>query len=356
MARNENLNENLVGNDYIYRLQDLFTIIPEFEGDQILLHTFINSCNAAFQLAEDYQIPLITLHIKNKLKGRASQLINSRQLNTWNEIRDLLLVHFGDSRDLTSLIHDLQKIKQLPNESPLTFAHRVESHNAKLHAAINSQNLTADQKAAQAELIEQMCLNTLLTGLEPKLCAIIRASNPATRGDAIYRIKRELQLSYLETQKFPRHQNLNSIRQNARPNQNFKPVCNYCKKPGHTIDVCYRRQNQNLAPLNTNSFTYNNHPPTGNQNRSFNNFQRPSVIRPNPNFNNQSFQGNSQNVTPRNHHLNSNQSQEIQTGNLAHPDQPSHNSQQIPGNQDFQIESISTQLENLQVTDNIFLH
>ena len=84
-------------------------------------------------------------HIKNRLRGKASQRINPRNLNSWPEIRDLLLIHFGGSRDLTSLIHDLQRLRQLSNESPLTFAHKVETHNTKLHAATNSPDLTPEQ-------------------------------------------------------------------------------------------------------------------------------------------------------------------------------------------------------------------
>lgn len=342
---------------YVYKLNELFSIIPEFEGDQILLNTFLNSCNSALELAEDYRTPLIVLHIKNKLRGRASQLINSRNLNSWHEIRDLLLIHFGDSRDLTSLIHDLQKLKQLPNESPLTFAHKVESHNAKLHAAINSQDLTPEQKVAQENLIEQMCLDTLLIGLETKLSQIIRASNPTTRGEAIYKIKRELQLSYLETQRFSRHQN--SYQPNKRHVQSNKPTCNYCKKVGHTIDVCYKKQNQNLGPLNTNSFTYNNNNnnnnhrfSTSNNYRNFNNSQRPSVIQSNPNFqrnSNSNFRENSQTSIPRNHHLNLYESQDIPTGTLTQISQPSHSQN---------VETMTTQMQELEMTNNhqTFLH
>ncbi|KAJ8968549.1 hypothetical protein NQ317_007161 [Molorchus minor] len=86
----------------------------------------------------------------NRLRGRAAQLISSRNPNTYPEIKQLLNLHFGDSRDLTSLIQDLQRLRQLQG----------------------------DQKIAQARLIETMALNTLLTGLEPRLGQIIRASNP----------------------------------------------------------------------------------------------------------------------------------------------------------------------------------
>lgn len=72
---------------------------------------------------------LLTLHIKNKLRGKAAQLINSRNPATWDEIKELLSIHFSDSRHLTFLIQDLQKLKQLPNEFVLTFFSRLQTHN-----------------------------------------------------------------------------------------------------------------------------------------------------------------------------------------------------------------------------------
>lgn len=103
-----------------YRLSEIFSIIPEFEGEQISLGTFINACDVADTMATGDQKVLLVIHIKNK-KGRAAQLINSRNPSTYEEIKHLLNLHFGDSRDLSSLIQDLQRLRQLSNESPLTF-------------------------------------------------------------------------------------------------------------------------------------------------------------------------------------------------------------------------------------------
>ncbi|KAJ8982671.1 hypothetical protein NQ317_017661 [Molorchus minor] len=103
-----------------YKLREIFSIVPEFEGDQIFLNTFFECL----------------------LRGRAAQLISSRNPNTYPEIKQLLNLHFGDSRDLTS-----------PNPR-----------------SSETKTITG--------LIETMALNTLLTGLEPRLGQIIRASNP----------------------------------------------------------------------------------------------------------------------------------------------------------------------------------
>lgn len=314
----------------LYRLSEIFSIVPEFEGDQIFLNTFLNACDHAHGMAVGDQETLLTLHIKNKLRGRAAQLINSRNPATWPEIKQLLSVHFGDSRDLTSLIQDLQRIKQLQNESALTFFSRLQTHNAKMHASVQKSNLTPDQKDAQSQLIETMTLNTLLTGLEPRLGQIIRAGNPPDMLEASARIRRELQLSYFENQKFNKPNNSRDVQAPIRkPNvpTTFQKTCTYCKRSGHIINECRARQQSpqqynypNYTPQNFNqnfqrqyaapqpqqqqqrpfpqqNFSNQNQRPNQNFNRP-NQFQpRPSVIQPNPNFSRNNNQ-------PRTHHIN----------------------------------------------------
>lgn len=293
-----------------YKLSEIFSIIPEFDGDQIFLQTFLNACDCAFGMSTGNQKLLLVIHIKNKLRGRAAQLINSRNPSSYFEIKQLLNSHFGDTRDLSSLIQDLQRVKQLPNESPLIFLNRVQVLNAKMHANIQKSSLTNNEKQAQICLIESMALNTLLTGLDPRIGHIIRASNPKDIIEAQIRIRRELQLSYFENQK---QNKLNTVRfsQNQpikRPNLS-PPKCTSCGRLGHLSrdDLCRARQMNNnnythFNPQNTNNFQRQpqhftqsqnvNQRPYFQQNNSNNQQrpsviqQRPSVIQRNPNFNN----------------------------------------------------------------------
>ncbi|XP_050308276.1 uncharacterized protein LOC126744767 [Anthonomus grandis grandis] len=119
-----------------YKLSEIFSIVPEFEGDQIFLSNFIIACDCAYDMANAQQKVFLVIHIKNKLRGRAAQLISSRNPMSYIEIKQLLNLHFGDSRDLSSLIQDLQRLKQLLGESPLTFFNRLQVLNAKMHSCI----------------------------------------------------------------------------------------------------------------------------------------------------------------------------------------------------------------------------
>ncbi|KAJ8977201.1 hypothetical protein NQ317_011212 [Molorchus minor] len=258
-----------------YKLSEVFSIIPEFDGNQINLTTFLNSCTTAYDMAVGNQKTFLTIHIKNKLKGRAAELINSRNPNTWDEIKNLFENHFGDTRDLSALIQDLQRMRQLPNEAPLTFVARLQTHEAKMHAAVQKQHITGGQKQARIQLTESMVLNTLLTGIDPKIGHVVRASDPQDILTAITRIRSELQLNYFENQKFGNRSNNTNINisnvQQRKPNTPL-PVkqCSFCKRIGHTSNECRQRQ-QNFNSNNQNFPRSNNFQP---------NYQNGSQQRP----------------------------------------------------------------------------
>lgn len=261
-----------------YKLSEIFAIIPEYDGNPIFLNAFISSCTTAQAMAEGNQVLLLALHIKNKLRGRASELINSRNPSTWDEIKTLLENHFGDSRDLSAFIQDLQRMRQLPNESPLTFVARLQTHEAKMHSAVNKQNLTAKEKLAQIALIDSMALNALLTGLEPRVGQIIRASDPPDIITAISRIRRELQLRHLETQKFPmiRHDSTPVRKPNPTP---FVKQCSFCKRTGHLQSECITKQRQMQPPNPNFSQSYRPNPFSSQQNTPFRNNPNPEQHR-----------------------------------------------------------------------------
>lgn len=83
------------------------------------------------------EIRLLNLHRKINLRGRTAELINSRNPNTRQEIIFLLKNRLCDFRDLSLLVHDLQRIKQIPNESPLTFVTRLRTNEANVR--VNKQ-------------------------------------------------------------------------------------------------------------------------------------------------------------------------------------------------------------------------
>ncbi|KAJ8939080.1 hypothetical protein NQ318_008684 [Aromia moschata] len=160
-----------------------------------------------------------------------------------------------------------------------------------MHASIHKQQLSTGQKQAQIQLTG-MILNTLLTGLEPKIAHVVRASDPADMLTAITRVRKELQLNYFEMQKSNRNNNNTLVRKPNLPPPTKQ--CSFCKRIGHVFSECRQRQQQSHQPPNSGPHQnyqnhqnyprpnyYNQHPGTSQNFQQ----QRPPVITPNPNFN-----------------------------------------------------------------------
>nr|CAI5853008.1 unnamed protein product [Callosobruchus analis] len=172
-----------------------------------------------------------------------------------------------------------------------------------------------------------MTLNCLLTGLDTRIGQVVRSCQPRDILTAVSHIKRELQLLYLEKQKFTRQQS----NQNSNPvRKPIQKTCNYCHKTGHLANECHLRQrtvgNPSRPSPSPQQWSNNfqrppqpSQPVQTNQTGSSNQFpQRQSVIRPNysvpqrntvlqqnPNFN--YYQRNpkpTSNYPPRVNHVN----------------------------------------------------
>lgn len=292
--------------DYSYKLSEIFSLIPEYDGDQITLSNFIRSCSSAFSITKDEQKDLLIVHLRNKLKGRAANIINSRDFTDWGSIKAVLTSHFGEKRDTTSLIHDLQLLFQNPNESAVSFYNRVQIHFSKITNSIElSSDLTAAEKENQTEFCEGICLRTVLTGLQPSIRTVIRSQNPEDLCDVGKLIVEEEKLMYLEK---TRNQNLNPRKSNSEQFVNHvKPktfFCSYCKRPNHKISECRKLQSRNFqnntnSHFNTNFSNNNNYNRYSNHN-NFSNFKNNS--QNNSSYRNQSnnYGSNTQNHSYRN--------------------------------------------------------
>ncbi|KAK0076254.1 hypothetical protein PV325_005681 [Microctonus aethiopoides] len=67
-----------------------------------------------------------------------------------------------------------------------------------------------------------------------------------------------------KTSKMTGLQSMNSVEANNNINNNYRPISTFCQKPGHTIDICFKRtaqtNNQNFSlQQNSNVRNYNNY-------------------------------------------------------------------------------------------------
>ena len=248
-----------------FTARDLTNFIPEFSGDQATLHDFIAACDHAIDFMPDGNESHIPFLIKSKLIGEARQFISSRALNDWQDIKQLLLSHFGDTRDAESLLRELTNSFQKSTETPRSYVQRVQLLLTKIrNCTALDESLNNDMKHAMNQRNEKIGLKTILSGLNDPIGQILRSQRPQNIEEATSILAEEENLQFLKSFRSV------SLRENAqKPSQiipkNFKTqpnsavrYCGYCKRTGHSFDDCYRRQNRNIhAPAMAQGHTGN---------------------------------------------------------------------------------------------------
>ena len=262
-----------------FNLRDLKDLIPEYDGDQATLNDFIEACNFASNNIDEDQLEALIFIIKSKLVGKAKRFISSRNLSTIDDIKSLLIGHYGDCRDTEGLLRDLSSCFQKPSETPRAFVQRIEDLLTKLRSSVALDNtLQAAEKQVLNKSHEKIALKTFLAGLNDPLGANIRAQRPQNLDQAEQFLIEEENILYLKNFRisnnthnlFPRENyggrgppanrtQSNFPRQNnaARTSNSNKRTCSFCKKDGHTYEQCFKRQGT-LVPNQYANQTNNN--------------------------------------------------------------------------------------------------
>lgn len=304
--------ERLDNLNYLRKISDF---IPTYSGSQAGLYDFIQACEWVFEQIDEGVLDAFLLLIKTKLKGEAEAFISSRNISEWETLKDLLTGHFSDARDIEGLGRELTVSTQSLNESPRQFLTRIQALLTKIRSSINlNPDNTAADRATLIKSYEATALKTVLAGLRNPLGTTIRSQRPANLNDVASFLIDEENILYLQT----RNNNIDRKTRGAIPrdlynlpqrnSDNSRKTCNYCKKVGHIISECRRREFNNSNASNnfprfaqTNNFRPpNSHPPGGNQHvrnnqnnqnqnqnrpQNFNpNANRPSIIQRNPNY------------------------------------------------------------------------
>lgn len=281
-------------------LHSLRNLIPEYDGDQATLSDFVTACEFVHSQIDVDLNQGFLLVVKNKLIGKAKQFISSRNINTFENIKQLLIGHFGDCRDTESLLRDLTACIQKPSETPRVFVQRIENLLTKLRNAVSLDETLEDAtRDTLNSSHEKIALKTLLAGLNDPIGTIIRSQRPSSIDEAIHLIIEEENIHYLKNRNSSRDSKQS---QKVIPKSNFNPefrketkICSYCKNRGHLISECrkraYNQNRSNFTPRTTTNAVgtthganYQNNGITNNTRNTMpnNNNNRPSVIQRNP--------------------------------------------------------------------------
>lgn len=297
-----------------FSAKDIANFIPDYDGNQTELHDFVAACDHAIDHIDDDNITHIPFLIKSKLRGEAKQFISSRALTDWRDIKNLLLSHFGDTRDSESLLRQLTTSFQKNSENPRSYVQRVQLILTKLrNCTALDDNLDRNMKRIMDEKHERIGLKTILSGLNDPIGSILRSQRPQTITDATSILAEEENLQYLKS-----FRNMNIKDNIQKPSQivpkNFKTDinkgntkhCSFCQKTGHLISECYKKQNKQFQSSYTGAFQNGNSPQ-----KSGTDYAK-QVTNYAPQANNQSvIQQTRPSVIKRSHNLNSKGGEEM---------------------------------------------
>lgn len=249
-------------------LNVLIKFINKYDGSRERLTAFTNNCKHAISLASSSQQDILLKYILSQLEGRAESACSIKEFESWEQLENFLKSQFGERKHYAALLSDLQNCKQLPNETVNQFALRIESCLSKLLTEINISIPTKKkgELAGRVAAMQDLALHTFMIGLNPSLSTFVRCRDPETLNEAInFAVSEEKILlatrrnapSFSQNQgrprqfpnrSFPQLMNRpfnNNNMSSAAPLGSSPVICRYCKIPGHTIDVCRKREYNN---------------------------------------------------------------------------------------------------------------
>ncbi|KAJ8979844.1 hypothetical protein NQ317_007609 [Molorchus minor] len=200
--RNSNSNFRIMSNEVNYQLLKMYIdIIPKFDGTPSFLNDFINSSQELYNSFNDpsnaAQSLFLVRAIKSKLTGQAQIISSSRlELNSWPEIKNLLLENFGDPRDLPCLQQDLLHLTfYKSNDNIQSFGTKIQQFQSLLMSKLQQSEKSEAVKRALSEVYQQLALDTYVRNLPSHYQQMVRTKGCESLEDAISFVLKEEQFS-----------------------------------------------------------------------------------------------------------------------------------------------------------------
>ncbi|XP_050303799.1 uncharacterized protein LOC126741437, partial [Anthonomus grandis grandis] len=256
-------------------------MLVRFDGTKSKLYDFIDNAESAIKLVKPDCKNILFAIILSKITDNAKVLIRNRDFENWNELKTYLIEIYSEKRSLSQRQLELTSCKQNIGESVISYSNKVENCYIQL---INSLDMDLAKEAREAcvHLLKSQTLNVFITGLNRELGILVKSQNPDSLEKAIsiaLNEERE-QKSKIEISKYqsvnnsttrhcfncnkPGHTTINcrfnrNQRQNSFSHQNSfnknpfsnsqirhlshnQKFCRYCKKSGHLIEECRKRE------------------------------------------------------------------------------------------------------------------
>lgn len=275
-------------------------ISKTFDGTRLELFDFIGSCENAIRFADDNQKYLLMGYILSKLVGNARAQLRDKEFNDFNDLKESLIQLFGDKKQYTQLMEELNTLKQIQQEPIIKFYNKIDNIFTRLINSIQIED--AVERQSRITMLKELSLQRFIYHSIPEISRFLRGKNIPTLSEALNiaqdeeralnmnkgsssspsfskfcnfckksghlykdcrkRSHANVNITNLSSEKQPSsshkpsyNNTSNNNRNNSRENNNFsnkaKMTCRYCKKPGHSINECYKLKNKNKESQGT---------------------------------------------------------------------------------------------------------
>ncbi|KAK0169348.1 hypothetical protein PV328_012172, partial [Microctonus aethiopoides] len=234
------------------------------------VHEFIIHCKNALAYIPRYQEYEILALLTGRLKGEALRRAYKSKLRTVNDLINFIKESFDKPKTYFSLRNQILKLEQGTHESMNTYIARAQELLSDCTECLLTSNVPNKESAKQT--LNDDVTNGFVHGTLKKYLRLFATKNFPNFAAACAEGRRaegELaEYPQLDDTNTTRKdcfflQTTNSVEANNNTNNNYRPICTFCQKPGHTIDICFKRtaqtNNQNsLLQQNSNIRNYNN--------------------------------------------------------------------------------------------------
>lgn len=167
--------------------KEILNIIPNFNGNKRHLNLFLRKCD---YIIEKYrgcaEQDIYVFHaITSKLTDEAAALASERNdISSWDQLKVLLIQHFGDPRSEECIAIELETLKLKQGESYVEFCNRIQSVKSVLISKVN-QLPDVDIRKSKVSIYGNLALNVFLYNLPENLIRSVRMKMPQTLEKAL---------------------------------------------------------------------------------------------------------------------------------------------------------------------------
>ncbi|XP_077298985.1 uncharacterized protein LOC143920143 [Arctopsyche grandis] len=218
----------------------LTKFIKRYDGSSIPLYEFIDDCENALILASESQRKILLNYIVSQITGSARIIISNINTRDFNSIKEALVRNYSPHKNYSTLLLELQQLKQRHDEDVTKFMNRIQTATNSLIKSIQNCNIKskADEFNGQIKLIDELSLQRMIHGNKCQQTRIVfYSTHPKTLLDA-YKTALEIETD------------------TAR-NKN----CNICGREGHSSNTCFKNKdsrNRQVHSVETRPKTWEN--------------------------------------------------------------------------------------------------